>query len=88
MNFSGGVVVGSPIVGAGHYEKHYGLPEHYINVGITAGGQQGAFQRLEKGELALDAFYDLFGKELSRVEHMNAAYRVYCRKMKMGELAE
>lgn len=82
----GGVVVGSPIVGAGHYEKHHGLPEHWINVGITAWGHEGSFQRLERGELPLDLFYKLFGEELSKVEFVNKAYKVYCTKMKIREI--
>lgn len=78
---AGGVVVGSPIVGAGEAEKLWGLPLHYINAHITYQGEEkGAFQRLERGELALDDFYRQFGEQLSNVETGNLSYRAYCKK--------
>ncbi|CAG8570307.1 8796_t:CDS:2, partial [Funneliformis caledonium] len=61
----GGVCVGSPFQGISEYEKKYGLPENYINIAIVNGGENGAFQRLERGELFIPDFYEIFGKELS-----------------------
>ncbi|KAI9276135.1 HAD-like domain-containing protein [Sporodiniella umbellata] len=61
----GGVCVGSPMAGIHAYEKKHGLPRNYINVAIVAQGEQGAFQRLERGELQLDGFYQAFGDQLS-----------------------
>ncbi|ORY57695.1 HAD-like domain-containing protein [Leucosporidium creatinivorum] len=76
----GGVCVGSPITGANDAEKLWGLPPHYINAHITAQGEGGAFQRLERGELPLETFYRQFGAELSNVETGNRAYRAYCQR--------
>lgn len=83
----GGVIVGSPITGANDAEKLWGLPPHYINAHITARGHEGAFQRLERGELGLDEFYRLFGSELSDVQGGNRAYRRYCERIGKGECA-
>ncbi|KAL8281288.1 hypothetical protein RQP46_006322 [Phenoliferia psychrophenolica] len=76
----GGVVLGSPLLGVNIYEKTHGLPHDYLNCAITAGGQTGAFQRLERGELALGDFYIAFGKELGDVRKGNEAYKEFCRK--------
>lgn len=48
-------------------------------------GHQGAFQRLERGEIELEQFYREFGEELSVVDRANEAYRKYCAKMKIRE---
>ncbi|CAO3668238.1 unnamed protein product [Rhizopus stolonifer] len=61
----GGVCVGSPMAGIHAYEEKYGLPRNYINVAIVEQGENGAFQRLERGEIQLDAFYKDFGDQLS-----------------------
>ncbi len=34
----------------------------------------------------MDLFYKLFGEELSKVEFVNKAYKVYCTKMKIREI--
>lgn len=80
----GGVIVGSPIVGVGIYEVAHQLPNHYLNVAITHQGHGGAFQRLERGEISLDLFYELFGEQLSQTEGNNEAYKKYCKKMGIG----
>ncbi|KAL0097522.1 epoxide hydrolase [Phycomyces blakesleeanus] len=61
----GGVCVGSPMAGIRLYEERYGLPTNYINVAITQQGEQGAFQKLERGEIKLHDFYIAFGDQLS-----------------------
>lgn len=76
----GGVVFGSPIVGMNLYERSHNLPHNYLNAAVTATGPEGAFQRLERGELPLDEFYGQFGRELGSVESGNKAYREYCRR--------
>lgn len=77
--------MGSPILGTHEYEKEHGLPFNYINAAITATGRDGAFQRLERGELKMDRFYDEFGRGLSDVRMANAAYERYCRKTNRGQ---
>ncbi|CAG8533000.1 3331_t:CDS:2 [Ambispora gerdemannii] len=61
----GGVCVGSPMQGISKYEKEHGLPPNYINVAIVKRGENGAFQRFERGELLIPKFYEIFGNELS-----------------------
>lgn len=60
----GGVVLGSPLQGIAEYEAARGIPAGFINVSISARGRAGAFQRLERGELGLEAFYAEFRTEL------------------------
>lgn len=43
-------------------------------------GDNGPFQRFERGEMAQDEFYREFGARLGDVETNNAAYRVYCQR--------
>lgn len=78
-------MLGSPIVGVTTYEQQQHLPPHYLNALITARGDEGAFQRLERGVLGLDDFYEEFGRELSDVELGNRAYRTYCNKTGQGK---
>ncbi|GAA5832290.1 hypothetical protein JCM3766R1_002366 [Sporobolomyces carnicolor] len=77
----GGVVVGSPVAAISRAEKLWGLPPHYLNALITAYGDKGAFQRLERGEIAIDDFYREFGTQLSNVERGNQAYETYCKRV-------
>ncbi|BGP13074.1 hypothetical protein JCM10213_000921 [Rhodosporidiobolus nylandii] len=77
----GGVVVGSPVAAIGRVEKLWGLPQHYLNAAITAAGPEGAFQKLERGELEMEDFYRRFRAELSDVQKGNEAYRRYCARM-------
>ncbi|GAA5921412.1 hypothetical protein JCM1841_005809 [Sporobolomyces salmonicolor] len=76
----GGVVVGSPVAAIGRAEQQWSLPPHWLNAAITARGEDGAFQRLERGELGIEDFYRRFGEELSEVGRGNEAYQAYCRK--------
>ncbi|KAI8993564.1 HAD-like domain-containing protein [Pilobolus umbonatus] len=61
----GGVCVGSPMNGIHRYEEQHNLPRNYINVAIVNQGDNGAFQKLERGEIKLHAFYHDFGAQLS-----------------------
>ncbi|GAA5997095.1 HAD family hydrolase [Rhodotorula paludigena] len=75
----GGVVVGSPVAAIGQAEKRWGLPPHWINVFISAMGEQGPFQRFERSEISQDDFYRDFGHRLSDVDKGNEAYKAYCK---------
>ncbi|GAA5895058.1 HAD family hydrolase [Sporobolomyces salmoneus] len=79
----GGVVVGSPVAAISRAEQLWNLPRHYLNSLITAYGDQGAFQRLERGELGIEEFYREFGNQLSDVERGNSAFRTYCKRVGM-----
>ncbi|BGP59314.1 hypothetical protein NBRC10512v2_000608 [Rhodotorula toruloides] len=76
----GGVVVGSPVEAISRAEKLWNLPKHWINAAITAMGDDGPFQRFERGEMGQDEFYREFGARLGDVETNNRAYRVYCKR--------
>jgi putative hydrolase of the HAD superfamily len=52
----GGVVMDSPLAAIARYEREHGLPHQAINNAIRAGGEAGAWSRLERGELSLEAF--------------------------------
>ncbi|KAI1316155.1 hypothetical protein EDD11_010393 [Mortierella claussenii] len=74
----GGVVVGSPFSGIADYEREHGLPVNYLNVAISQAGPNGAFQKLERGELDLWTFYDAFSEQLSDPSNI-AAYTQYAK---------
>jgi putative hydrolase of the HAD superfamily len=59
----GGVVVGSPLRAIAEYERELGIPAGFVNRLVVSTGPGGAWSRLERGELALDAFYALFDRE-------------------------
>jgi len=56
----GGVVLGSPLEAIAAYERETGLPEGFVNRVVVESGRAGAWSRLERGELGLDAFYPAF----------------------------
>jgi hypothetical protein len=51
----------------------------------AARGSQGAWQRFERGELALFPFYEAFGRDLSDTHNGNIWYREYCKRKAIGE---
>ena len=62
----GGVVMPSPIDVFRDYEARVGLPHRFISEVVLAGGERGAFSRLERGELNMDEFTDEFAAECAR----------------------
>ncbi|KAI0063468.1 HAD-like protein [Artomyces pyxidatus] len=76
----GGVVVKSPLIAIADYEKENGIPHNYINNSITRRGPEGAWQKFERGEMALFPFYDAFGRELSDTVNGNVWYSEYCQQ--------
>jgi putative hydrolase of the HAD superfamily len=52
----GGVVMGSPLQALARFERDCGLEPNAINRAIVAAGEQGAWARLERGELTLEEF--------------------------------
>jgi putative hydrolase of the HAD superfamily len=56
----GGVVMASPLAAIARYERDHGLPDQAINRAIRASGDAGAWSRLERGELTLEAFLEPF----------------------------
>jgi putative hydrolase of the HAD superfamily len=56
----GGVVMGSPLAAIARYERDHGLPPRAIARAIQTAGDTGAWSRLERGELSLEAFLTPF----------------------------
>lgn len=56
----GGVVTGSPLHAIAAYEREHGLARNALNHVVVGAGPGGAWARLERGELVLDAFYPQF----------------------------
>ncbi|HXG04105.1 MAG TPA: HAD family phosphatase [Candidatus Binatia bacterium] len=52
----GGVVLESPFRVIARYEREHGLPAGAINRAVMAAGEQGAWARLERGELTVESF--------------------------------
>jgi hypothetical protein len=53
----------------------------------VARGRCGAWQRFERGEVQLYAFYEAFGRELSDVDNGNEWYRRYCARRNLRGLS-
>ncbi len=56
----GGVVLGSPLHAIARYERDHSIPTGFINRVVVESGSGGAWSRLERGELELEAFYAAF----------------------------
>jgi len=56
----GGVVQDSPLHAIARYERERGLETNAINRVVVAAGEQGAWARLERGELTVQTFYAPF----------------------------
>jgi putative hydrolase of the HAD superfamily len=78
----GGVVVGSPLQAIAAYEHATGLSAGVVNRVVVSSGSTGAWSRLERGELALDAFYPAFEADCAA-----AGFRLDARAM-MARIAE
>jgi epoxide hydrolase-like predicted phosphatase len=59
----GGVVLPSPIETFRAYEAREGLPHRFLSEVVLSGGEQGAWSRLERGELDGAGFVVAFGAE-------------------------
>ena len=53
----------------------------------TTRGSHGAWQKFERGEIPLLAFYAQFGADLSDAARANAWYREYCERKRIGALS-
>jgi len=56
----GGVVVDSPLHAIARYERELGIAENSINRVVASTAPDGAWSRLERGEIGLDRFYSAF----------------------------
>ena len=69
----GGVVLGSPLHAIADYERDIGIPLGSINRVVANTAPSGAWSRLERGELAMDAFFDAFEKDCAEAGHAISA---------------
>jgi len=76
----GGVCVVSPMSAIASYEHTHSLPAGYINHAISASGPNGAWARLERGEIPLDAsFFAAFGSDLQNEAVWKAQWTQHLR---------
>jgi putative hydrolase of the HAD superfamily len=62
----GGVVMPSPLDVFRAYEARVGLPHRFLSEIVLAGGDDGAWSRLERGEVSMAEFEDEFAAECAR----------------------
>lgn len=75
----GGVVLGSPLQAIALYERELGIPEGHVNRVVGANGPQGAWARLERGELGIPEFGPLFERECAAAGHAICARTLMLR---------
>jgi putative hydrolase of the HAD superfamily len=80
----GGVVVDSPLHAINRYERELGIPEGVVNRVVVDTGPQGAWSRLERGELAMPEFHAAFEAELRAVGHTISAATMMARIAECG----
>jgi putative hydrolase of the HAD superfamily len=56
----GGVILGSPLHAIARFEREEDIEPGFINRVVVSAGQGGAWARLERGELPLEAFFGAF----------------------------
>lgn len=56
----GGVVLGSPLHAIAAYERELGIPENFVNRVVADSAPDGAWSRLERGEISMETFYTDF----------------------------
>jgi putative hydrolase of the HAD superfamily len=59
----GGVVMPSPLDAFREYERHHDLPHRFLSEIVLAGGDDGAWSKLERGELTMEQFATAFEAE-------------------------
>ncbi|EME49496.1 hypothetical protein DOTSEDRAFT_68307 [Dothistroma septosporum NZE10] len=88
----GGVCVVSPFQAILDYEKSKNIPLGYINYCISASAPDGAWQRLERGEILLDdGFFEHFKSDLSSERRWREYYArnlAKSKKQSKGQAAE
>ncbi|KAF8429240.1 HAD-like domain-containing protein [Tirmania nivea] len=73
----GGVAVLSPMLAIAAYEKANNIPPGYINHAIVRSSPNGAWSRIERGEIPFDhQFYEKFTADLSKKEVWDGYYRI------------
>ncbi|OQO06745.1 hypothetical protein B0A48_08533 [Cryoendolithus antarcticus] len=88
----GGVCVASPFQAITDYEKSLSIPNGWINYAISAASPNGAWQKLERGEVALDAsFFTAWNGDLQHQQRWRTFYARHLastRKESFAQAAE
>jgi putative hydrolase of the HAD superfamily len=72
----GGVVLGSPLHAIAAYERELGVAAGFVNRVVVDTATDGAWSRLERGEISLEVFYPAFDREC-----LTAGERLSAREM-------
>jgi len=75
----GGVVLGSPLEAIARYERELGIPPGLVNRVVAETGADGAWARLERGELTLVEFAPAFEAECRAAGHAVRALEMMAR---------
>jgi epoxide hydrolase-like predicted phosphatase len=59
----GGVVLGSPLHAIAAFERELGIPAGFVNRVVMETAPEGAWSRLERGELTLEEFFVAFERD-------------------------
>jgi putative hydrolase of the HAD superfamily len=59
----GGVILGSPLHAIADFEIEHGIPSGRINRIVVDSGRDGAWSRLERGEMPMQEFYPAFERD-------------------------
>jgi epoxide hydrolase-like predicted phosphatase len=78
----GGVVLGSPLHAIAAFEREQGIPAGFVNRVVMETAPEGAWSRLERGELALEQFFVAFERDCA------AAGQVLSARAMMERMAE
>lgn len=73
----GGVVLGSPLHAIARYEREAGLPERFVGRVVADTTPHGAWSRLERGELDMEAFFDAFEDDCAAAGQRVSARRLF-----------
>ena len=66
----GGVVLDSPLHAIARFEKERGIPDGFVNRLVVETSPEGAWSRLERGELMIEEFCHLFDAECEARGHL------------------
>jgi putative hydrolase of the HAD superfamily len=72
----GGVVLDSPLHAIARFERDHGIPQGFVNRVVLETGARGAWSRLERGELDMEAFFEAFSRDCEAAGHALSARRL------------
>jgi len=72
----GGVVLDSPLHAIARFERDHGIPAGFVNRVVVDTGPRGAWSRLERGELGMEAFFEAFSRDCEVAGHALSARRL------------